>query len=169
MLRIKPIGFCLVLMQNNLKKSNMKKVLYIAILAMGLNGFAQDQDRRPSREEMEQLNPEQRNQLMLKKMTLDLDLNAKQQEQISKIIAEQSAKHEAMKAERKAMKEKEKAERFERRNKMLDEQIAMKNKLKDILTPEQMTKWEAHKEKNKEHFRGKMGDWKEKNRKDRED
>ena len=68
---------------------------------------------------MEQMTPEQRNQLLVKKMTLDLDLNAKQQEQAGKIIAEQSAKREAMKTERKAKMEAAKAERLEMKNKKL--------------------------------------------------
>ena len=38
---------------------------------------------------------EQRNQLQLKKMTMDLDLNENQQKEMSKLIAEQSAKREA--------------------------------------------------------------------------
>ncbi len=129
----------------------MKKVLIAALLIVGLSSFAQERRERPNRAEMENLTPEQRNQLIVKKMTLELDLNAKQQEQISQIITEQSAKRETMKAERKASSEKPTTdERFAMKNKMLDEQIAMKAKMKSILSPEQYTKWEALKEKNQE-------------------
>jgi hypothetical protein len=129
----------------------MKKVLIAALLIVGLSSFAQERRERPNRAEMENLTPEQRNQLIVKKMTLELDLNAKQQGQISQIIAEQSAKRETMKAERKASSEKPTTEeRFAMKNKMLDEQIAMKAKMKSILSPEQFTKWEAMKEKHQE-------------------
>lgn len=132
----------------------------VAVLAISLNSFAQDRKERPSREKMEQMTPEQRQELVVKKMTLELDLNAKQQEQISKIIAEQSAKREAMKAERKAKMEAAKADHFEMKNKMLDEQIEMKNKMKSILSADQFAKWEALKEKTK----GRMGDRREKHK-----
>ena len=57
---------------------------------------------------MEKLSSEQRTQLMVKKMTLELDLNAKQQEQVKQIIAEQMVKREAMRAEQMAKKEEDK-------------------------------------------------------------
>lgn len=140
----------------------MKKVFIVAVLALGLNSFAQDRKERLSREKMEQMTPEQRNQLLVKKMTLDLDLNAKQQDQIGKIIAEQSAKREAMKAERKAKMEDAKADRFEMANKMMDDQIEMKNKMKGILSADQYAKWESQREKNREKMGERMEKWREK-------
>jgi len=83
----------------------MKKVCIVALLVIGLSSFAQERKERHPKGEMEQMTPEQRNQLHLKKMTLDLDLNAKQQEQLTKILADQSAKREAMKAEHKVKME----------------------------------------------------------------
>lgn len=142
----------------------MKKVFIVAFLALGLNSFAQDRKERPSRERMDQMTPEQRNQLLVKKMTLDLDLNAKQQEQVGKIMAEQIAKREAMKAERKTKMEEAKAERFEMRNKMLDEQIEMKNKMKGILSADQYAKWESQREKNREKMGERMEKWREKHK-----
>ena len=126
----------------------MKKVCIVALLAIGLSSFAQERKERHPKGEMEQMTPEQRNQLHLKKMTLDLDLNAKQQEQLTKILADQSAKREAMKAEHKVKMEEAKAIRFEMKKKILDEQIEMKNKMKSILSAEQFSKWEMKKEKN---------------------
>lgn len=126
----------------------MKKVCIVALLVIGLSSFAQERKERHPKGEMEQMTPEQRNQLHLKKMTLDLDLNAKQQEQLTKILADQSAKREAMKAEHKAKTEEVKAIRFEMKKKILDEQIEMKNKMKSILSAEQFSKWEMKKEKN---------------------
>ncbi len=145
----------------------MKKVFIVAALAIGLHSFAQDRKERPSREKMEQMTPEQRNQLLVKKMTLDLDLNAKQQDQIGKIIAEQTAKREAMKAERKAKMEAAKADRFEMANKMLDDQIEMKNKMKAILSADQYAKWESQREKNREKIGERMEKWREKRKEDK--
>jgi hypothetical protein len=126
----------------------MKNVCIVALLVIGLSSFAQERKERHPKGEMEQMTPEQRNQLHLKKMTLDLDLNAKQQEQLTKILADQSAKREAMKAEHKVKMEEAKAIRFEMKKKILDEQIEMKNKMKSILSAEQFAKWEMRKEKN---------------------
>ena len=130
----------------------MKKVFIIAVLAISLSSLAQDRKERHSKGAMEQMTPEQRNQLHLKKMILELDLNTKQQEQVGKIMADQMAKREAIKAERKAKIEEAKANRFEMKNKMLDEQIEMKNKMKSILSVIQFSKWEMMKEKNRERM-----------------
>ena len=137
----------------------MKKLIIAALLVVGISAFAQDRKdmgNRPDRPEMGKISPEQRTELMVKKLTLELDLNAKQQEQIKQIIAEQGAKREAMRAERMAKKEDEKKrnsdERFAIKNKMLDEQIAMKDKMKKILSPEQFEKWNSLKDKRQEKF-----------------
>ena len=82
---------------------------------------------------MANFTPEQRNELALKKMTLDLGLNAKQQEQVGQVLAEQSAKREAMRAERKANQEKNSNERFDMRAKMMDQQIEMKKQNENYL------------------------------------
>ena len=124
----------------------MKKIITVALLIVGMTSFAQERKMKSEKAEMEQLTPEQRNQLHLKKMTLELDLNAEQQKEMSKIIAEQNTKREAAMAERKANEEaKQKItsdERFARQNKMLDEQIALKERVKKILNPEQFKKWD---------------------------
>jgi len=130
------------------QKSNFiivsKKLFLAALLVVGLATFAQDKKERPSRAEMEKMSPEQRNELHLKKMTSELDLNAKQQEQISQIISEKSTKREAMKTERK--------------NKMLEEKKEMDEKMKKILTPEQYEKWNANKEKRRGQMKERMHD-----------
>ena len=133
----------------------MKKLIIAALLVVGMSSFAQDKkemEKRSDRSEMGNLTPEQRNELALKKMTLDLGLNAKQQEQVGQVIAEQSAKREAMRAERKANQEKNSNERFDMRAKMMDEQIAMKNKMKTILSAEQFEKWNAQREKQQSRW-----------------
>jgi len=137
----------------------MKKLFIAALLVVGITAFAQDRKEmgnRPDRSEMEKLSPEQRTELMVKKLTLELDLNAKQQEQVKQIVAEQGLKREAMRAERMAKKDDEKKrntdEQFAMKNKMLDEQIVMQDKMKSILTPAQFEKWNSQKDKRQGKF-----------------
>src|SRR4051812_7928430 len=122
----------------------MKKVFVMMLLAVGLTAFAQEKKQSANRAEMEKLSPEQRNELRLKKLTMELNLNDNQQKEIGKIIAEQSAKREAMMAERKANKEKgvkpSADERFARESKKLDEEKAMQERIRKILTPDQYKK-----------------------------
>ena len=130
----------------------MKKLFIIALLVVGMTSFAQERKTRSDRAKMEQLTTEQKNQLHLKKMTLELDLNASQQKEISKIIAEQSAKRETKKAERKGTNESVKKQLtsdalFAKKSMMLDEQIVMKKRMKKILTSEQYEKWDDMKGK----------------------
>ena len=134
----------------------MKRLIIAALLIVGMTSFAQDKKetgKTHDRAEREKFTPEQRNQLMLKKTTLELDLNASQQKEMGAIIAEKTAKREAGMMEVKANKEAGKKltsdEMFARKNKMLDEQIVMKDRMKKILNPEQFKKWEemqAHKQ-----------------------
>jgi hypothetical protein len=144
----------------------MKKLIIAALLLVGMTSFAQEgnkTDKRQGRAEMEKFTPEQRNELMLKKMTLELDLSSKQQAQMKSIIAEKSAKREAMMKARKENKEKpSRDERFAMKSKMMDEQIAMKAKMKNILSAEQFEKWDAmkarHQKKRGMHHRIAMHD-----------
>lgn len=128
----------------------MKKLATIALIAIiSVSTYAQDKKDRPARQDrnpMEKFTPEQRHELMLKKMTLELDLNASQQKEMGKLISEQGAKREAFMKKRKAKTEKPTSdEMFEMKSKMLDEQIAMKEKMKKILSPEQFKKWDEMK------------------------
>ena len=78
----------------------IKKLIVAAFLVSGMTSFAQEKnktERRQHRTEMEKITPEQQNELMLKKKILELDLSAKQQNQMKSIIAETSAKRELMK------------------------------------------------------------------------
>ena len=133
---------------------------------VGMTVLAQERNRKQHGNEMEQFTPEQRSQLMLKKLTLELDLNDSQQKDMSAIIAEMSAKREAHKTAMKAMKDKEvkptNDERFAMKMKMLDEQIAMKKRMEKILNPKQFEKWTALKEEHQgnrpEKHSGKRGE-----------
>jgi hypothetical protein len=139
----------------------MKKLFIVALLVVGMTSFAQERKARPERAQMEQMTPEQKNQLHLKKMTLELDLNASQQKEMSKIIAEQSAKREARMAERKASKDSAKKqltadELFAKKSKMLDEQIVMKERMKKILSADQYKKWDDMKGKRHHGMKKRM-------------
>ena len=131
----------------------MKKLFVIALLLVGTTIIAQERNRKHQGVKMEQFTPEQQSQLMLKKMTLDLDLNDSQQKEMSAIISEKIAKKEAMKAEMKAMKEKgvkpTNDERFAMHMKMLDEQIAAKKRMEKILNAKQFEKWTSLKDEHK--------------------
>lgn len=125
----------------------MKNLILITALALSTLTFAQEK-----RAEKERLTPEQQTELQVKKMTLDLDLNAKQQKEIQTILLEKSKKREAKMAELKANRAKGQKptveEQFEMKSKMLDEQIEMKATMKKTLTADQFIKWEANKENN---------------------
>lgn len=136
----------------------MKKFATIALLAIiSVSSYAQEKKDRPRRHEghqMEKFTPEQRNELMLKKMTLELDLNASQQKEMGKIIAEKTAKREAHLKDRKAKTEKPTSDEiFKMKSKMLDEQIAMNAKMKKLLSPEQFKKWDELKKQHHEGMR----------------
>ena len=132
----------------------MKKLIFTLALIISLSfvGMAQEKESG-KRESTEKLSAEQRNSLLLKTMTLNLDLTASQQKEIAPIIAEQTTKMDAKRSEMKARKEAKKLltanEKFEMKNKSLDNQIEMKAKMKKILNAEQIQKWEANKEKRK--------------------
>lgn len=150
----------------------MKKLITaVLIAAISITGFAQEKHESHEKNEkhdckmheghkMEKFTPEQRNQLMLKKMTLELDLNSTQQKEMSKIISDQSAKKEAhMKKMKEKMDKKEEPtsdEIFEMKSKMLDDKIEMKEKMKKILTPEQYKKWEKSKKDHHKAMEKKM-------------
>lgn len=142
----------------------MKKFILSALLISGMMVSAQQQDKpaRVSSENkkgrVEPLKPEQRVELRLKKMTLDLDLTEKQQIELKKLLLADSQKNEAKWAELREKKEKNgkltNDERFALQNEMLDNKIEMKEALKAILSAEQMTKWEESQPKNR-RMRGK--------------
>ena len=136
----------------------MKKVIMAALLVVSLSSVAQQRRERPNRDQMEKLTPEQRQEKHLNKLTTDLNLNAKQQEEVKKLLAEQSAKAAEFKAKREAKREAKKdeqllasaKERKEMAQKMKAEKEANDAKMKSILTPEQYTKWENDREIRKE-------------------
>lgn len=138
----------------------MKKVIAIVLLAVGFSAFAQEEKLQQQKTDVERLSPEQRNQLHLKKLTLELGLNESQQKEMGVLISEQSSKRAKEMAERKENREKgikpSADEQFKRKNQRMDAEIAMKTKVKKILTPEQYKNWEKMRNENKEKMEEKM-------------
>lgn len=143
-------------------KSQIKNLIITAVLLISVSSFAQDQvqpEKKSNKQKKEKMTPEQKNQVLLDKMTAELKLDAKQQEQIKPIIAEQSAKMQAMRAERMANNSKEMtdAEKDAFKEKRKQDKKETEAKFKAILTPEQFKKMKDLEEANKE----KMRDFKE--------
>lgn len=137
----------------------MKKLFVLALLIVGTTIIAQERNSKRQGNAMEQFTPAQQSQLMLKKMTLELDLNDAQQKEMSTIISDNIAKKEAHKAEMIAMKGKgvkpTNDERFAMHIKMLDEQIAAKKRMEKVLNTKQFEKWNSFKEgqRKNHHFK----------------
>ncbi len=131
----------------------------MTLLLVGTTIMAQEGNRKHRKNEMEQFTPEQKSQLMLKKMTLALDLNEAQQKEISAVISDKIAKMEAHKETMKTNREKgvkpTNDERFAMQMKMLDEQIATKKRMEKILNAKQFEKWTSLKEDHQDKFQGK--------------
>ena len=129
----------------------MKKLVLAVCLCATMLGFAQEKEARGGRERMA---PEQQVQLQVKKMTLDLDLTAKQQKEVEKLLMDQSKKREEARATqgdvRKNYKEMTADERFALQNKRMDDKIAFKGEMKKILNSGQMEKWEKQSEMRQE-------------------
>ena len=124
----------------------------------GMTIMAQPRNNKHQGNRMEQFTPEQRSELQVKKLTLELDLNESQQKEMKAFIADKNTKMEAHKTAMKAMKEKgtkpTSDERFAMKSKMLDEQIAAKKRMQKILNEKQFEKWTALKEEHQADRKG---------------
>jgi protein CpxP len=141
-----------------------KKLIIAALLVIGFSSHAQDQnqaEKKSNKGQRERMSPEQRSKAQLDKLTTELKLDAKQQEQIKPIITEQTAKREAMRAERMGSNDKPKeftkAEREALKVKRTEEKATMDNNLKAILTPEQFKKMKDMEQANMEKMRETRG------------
>lgn len=130
----------------------MKKLLVLALLTVGMTVFAQERKMKH-----DNLTIEERTELQVKKMTLNLNLTEKQQNEIKALLIQNAKEREAKKQELKERKEAgvkpTKEERLAIQNERLDAQIEMKKKMKAILNDEQMKKWEAQQEKREEKMK----------------
>lgn len=122
----------------------MKKLFIAALLFVGIASFAQDINQKSTRDQKENLTPEQRNEKHLQKLTSELSLDKKQQDQVKQLLTERSAKAEKFKADRKDSKTKPTdAEREAFKKQMETEKAANDAKMKSILNADQYTKWTA--------------------------
>lgn len=134
----------------------MRKLILVATVLFGIAASAQHFERKGG-DEKEQLTPEQRTELHVKRLTLELDLNDNQQKEVEKLLLADCKKREQFKEVVKARKEEGKKptkdERFAMQNQRLDNEIAMKREMKKILTPEQYEKFEKIKMERKEEIK----------------
>lgn len=138
-----------------------KKLIIAALLVVGFTSYAQDQNQAEGKsnrgQQRERMSPEQSSKAQLDKLTSELKLDAKQQEQIKPIIEEQIAKRKAMMAERMGNKDAQKKMTPEERKVAMaarkEERTAMENKLKAILTPEQFKKMKEMEQANMDKMR----------------
>ncbi|WP_408025749.1 hypothetical protein [Tenacibaculum sediminilitoris] len=114
------------------------------ILTVGFTVTTQGQ--RTDKAKHEKLTIEQKTELAVKKLTLQLDLTRAQQDQVKPLIAEQVAERHKMHSKRKAMKKSGNKptanERYAMKSKVLDKQIAYKTKMKRILDKQQYERFE---------------------------
>ena len=133
----------------------MKKLFIAALLFVGIVSFAQDVTQK------EKLTPEQRTEKHLQKLTSELSLDKKQQEQVKQLLAERSAKAQKFRDSRKDSKTKPTdAEREAFKKQMIAEKEANDAKMKAILNADQYTKWTALKKDHKNHRDHKGSDFK---------
>jgi hypothetical protein len=122
----------------------MKKLASILVLVFAFTLTTQAQKKRTN--ERVKLSIEQQTNLAVKKMTLDLDLSKKQQNDIRPLISEQIAERKNVMEKRKTAKKENKKptadQIYAMKSKMLDNKIAMKNKMKTLLNKEQFAKFE---------------------------
>lgn len=120
--------------------------ILMMVIAVTFTANAQQNNNQKGAKNIPEFSVEQHTKLALKKMTLELDLNEQQQNQIKPLMLAQATQRkvtiEKMKAAR-ANKQKSSAdELFAMKNQQLDNQIAMKTKMKELLTNEQYEKFE---------------------------
>lgn len=136
----------------------MKKLSVIVILIASITFTAEAQDRPMKRKP--NFTTEQKAALAVKKMTLSLDLTAKQQQEVRPFLVAQIQERErAMKQRmeaRKKGKRPSKDEVFAMLNKRLDHQIAFKNRMKNILDKKQFETFEKMAHARKKEMKGQL-------------
>ena len=136
----------------------MKKIASILVFVFAITLTTQAQKKGDHKRP--EFSTEQQTNLMVKKMTLKLDLTEKQQRQVSPIFEAQIVEKKAMMQKRKAAKDAKRKptsdERYAMKSEMLDKQIAMKNSMKNILNPAQFEKFEKMKERKMRGMKRKM-------------
>lgn len=141
----------------------MKTWILAVVIMMGITVNAQTK-----KEHKEALTPEQKVELRVKKLTLALDLNSKQQKEMKVLLLSKETERqqviEKLKLDNKAKKELTADERFAMKNNALDKKIEMKEEMKKILTKEQIEKLDKISERQYHITKQKMGELKKNNR-----
>lgn len=136
----------------------MKKLLVAALLVVGMTTFAQEK----MEEQKQQLTPEQKVNIQVKKMTKELNLTEKQVQEIRVVVASEVEKREANKAEMQAIKasgvKPSKEEMKARKAKLEEDKAEMDAKMKNILTPEQYALWLQKLEERKQKMEAKKAE-----------
>ncbi|MCJ7756666.1 MAG: hypothetical protein MUP24_00860, partial [Gillisia sp.] len=137
----------------------MKKLSLFLIMLISISAFSQQKSQHQKADKTD-MSAEETATLQAKKLTLLLDLNQAQQQEIKKLYQEKAEERKALIAERKKMSaedaEKLKENRFERENARLDRELAHQEKMKQILNEEQYKKWkESRSGKHKHHYKNK--------------
>lgn len=147
----------------------MKKILILMLALTSSVAFAQHGGRGHHRqggdkaELLKELSVEQLAQLETKKLTLALDLNAAQQQEMLKVQTTIAQDKKAMLAEREARKAANETQkltpdqRFEKMDATLDKKIAIKSEIKAILSAQQFEKWERMQHHRKGRKKGRQG------------
>ena len=147
----------------------MKKLSVIVILVASITFTAEAQLRPMKRKP--NFTTEQKVELAVKKMTLALDLTAKQQKEVSPLLAAQIQERETHMKQRmearKTGKRPSKDELFAMQSKHLDNQIAFKNRMKNILDKKQFERFEKMTHARKKEMKGRVKERMQKGRKHR--
>lgn len=129
----------------------MRKVI-IALVLLGSFSAVQAQGHqamkkmKAQRQMLSELAPEERATLKTKKMTLALDLTAKQQRGVQALNEEEARWKQEMMETRKEARESSETrssaeERYKRQNQVLDQQIAYQQQLRELLDEDQYLRW----------------------------
>lgn len=147
----------------------MKKILILMLALTSSVAFAQHGGRGYHKQDghraelLKELSVEQLAQLETKKLTLALDLNAAQQQEMLKVQTTIAQDKKAMFAEREARKAANETQkltadqRFEKMDAALDKKIAIKTEIKAILSAQQFEKWERMQHHKKGRKKGRQG------------
>ena len=125
----------------------MKNTIIIICLIMSITAFSQQRERGEKMFHHSNMTSEEMATLKSKKMTLQLDLNKSQQEQVKQLFVTEMNDRKAMmennkEARTKAM-DSSKVDHYKMMNARLDKQIAIQDKMKKILDADQYKKWKS--------------------------
>lgn len=124
----------------------------MTIATFGMTAQNKNLEKREHHKEMKSnLTPEQRVDLRLKKMTTSLELSADQQTKIKQILLEKSNERSGMYKNRNGMTD---VQKEEAKKDMQVRRLEFKKQMTEILTKEQVAKWEGLKTERRGRAKG---------------